>query len=84
MRCYRLSVYLPLALAASLAYSTSQALAARCWLGMNIHNHTWIVLHHRRLAQCNSGSGWCKCLACYNFDGSVSANCYSLAAPIPH
>jgi hypothetical protein len=84
MRRYRLSVCLALALAAGLVYSTSQALADRCWLGMNVHNHAWIVLHHHPLAQCNSGSGWCKCLACYTLNGSVSAVCYPLAGPIPH
>lgn len=83
MRRYRLSVFLAAALAAGLAYSTSQAMADACWIGLNIRNHVWVVLHHHRLAQCNSAPG-CKCVACYNFNGSVSAICYPLAAPIPH
>jgi hypothetical protein len=49
---------------------------------VNVHNHAWIVLKHKRLAQCSAGPG-CKCVSCYNLDGSVSATCYPLVAAIP-
>jgi hypothetical protein len=82
MRRYRLSVCLTVAFAAGLAYSASQALAEPCAVGVNVHNHAWIVLKHKRLAQCNSAPG-CKCVSCYHLDGSVAAACYPLVAAIP-
>jgi hypothetical protein len=83
MRRYRLSVALVLALSAGLVWSASQAWADACAVGVNVHSGAWIVLNHRRLAQCTSGPG-CKCVSCYNLNGSVTAACYPLAAPIPH
>jgi len=82
MRRHRLSVCLALALTVGLIYSASQALAEPCAVGVNVHNHAWIVLKHKRLAQCNSGPG-CKCVSCYNLDGSVASACYPLVASIP-
>jgi hypothetical protein len=84
MRQYVPSVCIAIALAVGLVYSTSQALAQACAVGMNIHHGAWIVLHHQPLTRCVSGAAGCKCVSCYNFNGSVSAVCYPLAAPIPH
>lgn len=82
---YRISAVLAmLGLAVGLVYSTPQALAQACSVGMNIHNGAWIVLHHQPLTRCVSGAAGCKCVSCYTFNGSVSAVCYPLAAPIPH
>jgi hypothetical protein len=83
MRHYWLSVCIALALAAGLVYPASQASAGPCAIGLNVHNNAWILLHHKRLSQCTSGPG-CKCVSCYNLDGSVFSACYPLAAPIPH
>jgi hypothetical protein len=47
-----------------------------------MHNHARIMLNHKRLAQCTAGPG-CKCVSCYNLNGSVSATCFPLAAAIP-
>jgi len=82
MRRYRPFVCLAVALAAGLVWSASQVLAEPCAVGVNVHNHAWIMLKHKRLAQCNSGPG-CKCVSCYNLDGSVAAACYPLVASIP-
>jgi hypothetical protein len=71
-----------------LVYSGSSAWAdswgGACAVNLSVHNHAWIVLHGRRLTQCMSGDYGCKCVACYNYDGSVSAVCYPLYASIPH
>jgi len=81
MRRFRLSMF---ALAvAGLAYSGSAALADPCAVGLNVHNHAWILLHHKKLAHCDGGAGGCKCVSCYNLDGSVFAACYPLAAAVP-
>jgi hypothetical protein len=72
-----------IALAAGLVWSASQALAERCAVGVNVHNNAWIVLKHKRLAQCTAGPG-CKCVSCYNnLNGTVSATCFPLVAAIP-
>lgn len=84
MSRYRFSLCLALALAAGLVYSGSQAFAQACAVGMNVHNHALILLHHHPIAQCNGGPGGCKCVSCTNWNGSVSSVCYPLAAPIPH
>ena len=77
-------------LIAPLAFCAVSATAAiamdRGQFGMinaNVHNHAWILLHHHRLTQCNSGLGFCKCVSCYNLNRSVSSVCYALLAPIP-
>ena len=74
-------------LAMGLGYSTSQAQALpslRCAVGMNIHPGARVIslLNHQTIAQCTGGGG-CKCVACYNLNGSVSAVCFPLIAPIP-
>jgi hypothetical protein len=83
MRRYGLSFCLVVALAAGLAWSVSQAMAEPCAVGVGVHNHAWIALKHKRLAQCTAGLG-CKCVSCYNLDGTVSATCYPLLAAMPH
>jgi hypothetical protein len=86
MRRYRLSICLAVVgLAMSLGYSTSQAQglpSLACAVGMNIHPGARILLNHHTIAQCTSNGG-CKCVSCYNLNGSVSAVCYPLIAPIP-
>jgi hypothetical protein len=82
MRRIKLSLCLALALS-GLTYSGAQAASLACAVGMNVHNHAWILLHHHRLAQCVSGAAGCKCVSCYNWAGAVYSTCYSLVAPIP-
>jgi hypothetical protein len=80
---YRFSLCLAVTLAAGLVYSGSQAWAQACAVGLNVHPHAWILLHHHRLTQCTGGAG-CKCVSCTTWNGSVTSVCYPLAAPIPH
>jgi hypothetical protein len=68
--------------AAGLLWSASIASAEPCAVGANVHNHARIMLNHKWLAQCTAGPG-CKCVSCYNLNGSVSATCFPLAAAIP-
>jgi hypothetical protein len=82
MRRYGFSLCLALALAAGLVWSASQALAEPCAVGVSVHNHARIMLNHKRLAQCTAGQG-CKCVSCYNLNGTVSATCYPLVAAMP-
>ena len=86
MRLYRLSMCLAVVgLSMSLGYSTSQAQALpslACAVGLNVHPGARIVLHHHTIARCTA-SGACKCVSCYNLNGSVSALCFRLVAPIP-
>jgi hypothetical protein len=82
MRRYRFSMFLAvLGLAMGLGYSTSQAQTGACAVALNVHPGAWILLHHRPIARCTSGGG-CKCVSCYNLDGSVASACYPLVAPI--
>jgi hypothetical protein len=83
MRRYGRSVCLMVALAAGLVWSASQAVAEPCAVGLGVHNHAWILLKHKRLAQCTAGAG-CKCVSCYNLDGTASSTCYPLVAAMPH
>jgi hypothetical protein len=84
MRCRLISVCLALVgLAMGLVWSASQASAEPCMIMANVHNRAWTALHRHRLTQCNSGQAGCKCVSCYNFNGSVSSACYPLLAPIP-
>jgi hypothetical protein len=82
MRRRGLFLCLAFALAAGLVWSTSQASAEPCAVGLNTHNHARILLNHKRLAQCNGAAG-CKCVSCYNLDRSVTSTCYPLAAAVP-
>ena len=82
MRRHRLSLFLVLALA-GLAFTASSVRAEPCTIKLNVHNHAWIVLKHKKLAQCTSGAAGCKCVACWNADHSASAVCFALVAPAP-
>jgi hypothetical protein len=82
MRRYGLSLCLTMAVAAGLIWSASQAVAEPCAVGVSVHNGAWIVLKRQRLAQCTAAG--CKCVSCYNLNGSVTATCYPLVAAIPH
>ena len=85
MRVHRFAMCLAvIGLTMSLGYSTSQAQALpslACALGLNVHPGARILLHHHTIAHC-TGAG-CKCVSCYNLNGSVSALCFPLVAPIP-
>jgi hypothetical protein len=87
MRVYRLAMYFAvIGLATSLGYSTSQAQALpslACAVGLNVHPGARIVLNHHTIAQCTAGGAGCKCVSCYNLNGSVSALCFPLVTPIP-
>ena len=79
----RLRLSLSIALAFGvLAFAGSSLRAEPCAIGLNVHNHAWILFHHHRLASCASGPG-CKCVSCWNLDGSVSSMCFPLVAPVP-
>lgn len=82
MRRYRLSLCLTIALV-GLAVAASNVRAEPCTIKLNVHNHAWVLLKHKKLAQCMSGPAGCKCVACWNLDGSASAMCFPLAAPAP-
>ena len=82
MRRYRFSLGVALALA-SLAVAGTKVSAEPCKIGLNVHNHAWIVFKHKKLAQCLSGPAGCKCVSCWNLDGSVSSACFPLVAPAP-
>jgi hypothetical protein len=83
MRLYRLSMGLAvIGLAMGLGYSTSQALPGVCAVGVNVHPGARILLNHRTIARCTGAAG-CKCVSCYDLNGSVYSACYPLAAPIP-
>jgi len=87
MGIYRLATYLAvIVLTISLGYSTSQAQALpslACAVGLNVHPGARILLSHHTIAQCTAGGAGCKCVSCYNFNGSVSALCFPLVTPIP-
>jgi hypothetical protein len=86
MRVYRLAVYLAvIVLTISFGYSKSQAQALpslACAVGVNVHPGARILLNHHTIAQCTGAAG-CKCVSCYNFNGSLSALCFPLVTPIP-
>lgn len=81
MRRYRFSMYLALALV-GVAYSASTASAEPCTVGLNVHSHATILLKGKKLTTCDGANG-CKCVSCYNLDGSVFSACYPLAAAVP-
>ncbi len=83
MRRFGLSLGLAVALS-GLAFSAAQAWPGVCAVGLNVHNHARIVLHHRTIARCMAGSAGCKCVSCYDWNGSVYSACYALVTPIPH
>lgn len=82
MRRSLLSLSVALALV-GVAFAGSKASAEPCKIGLNVHNHAWILYKHKKLAQCNAGAAGCKCVSCWNLDKSVSAMCVALIAPAP-
>jgi hypothetical protein len=79
--------WLPLCCAlalAVLAFSGPSARADACTVQLSVHNHAWVLLHGKRLAQCQSGAYGCKCVSCYNYAGAAYSTCYPLVASIPH
>jgi hypothetical protein len=81
MRRYRLSLCIALALI-GLAVAGSNTRAEPCTIGLNVHNHAWVLLKHKKLAQCNSAAG-CKCVSCWNLDHSASSTCFALVVAAP-
>jgi hypothetical protein len=76
MRRYRaLSVALVLS---GLVYSGTAWAGWACTVGVATPNHARIVLHGKTIATCAASSLGCKCVSCYNLDGSVSSACYPL------
>jgi len=81
MRRIRLSLCVAVALSA-LAYSGAQAAGLNCAVGITVNNKASIWLHHPKLASC-SGAFGCKCVSCYDWNGTVYSACYPLVAPGP-
>lgn len=82
MRRFGLSAGLALAFSALAFSSSAWAAWPACAVGTSVHNHARIMLHHKTIASCAGGMG-CKCVSCYNLDGSVYSACYALVAPMP-
>ena len=82
MRRFGLSVGLALALSGVTFSGSAFAAWPACAVGPSVHNHARIVLHHKTIASCTGANG-CKCVSCYNLDGSVYSACYALVAPMP-
>jgi hypothetical protein len=82
MRRFGLSVGLALALSGVAFSGSAFAAFPGCAVGTSVHNHARIVLHHKTIASCAGAMG-CKCVSCYNLDGSVYSACYALVAPMP-
>ena len=74
----RFSMFLAvIGLTMGLGYSTSQALPGACAVGVNVHPGARIVLAHHTIAESAiPAEPRCKCVSCYNLDGSVYSACY--------
>lgn len=83
MRRFRLSLYLALALSGLVSSGSAWAGWPACAVGLSVHNHARIVLHHKTIAKCMAGAAGCKCVSCYGLTGGVYSACYSLLASIP-
>jgi hypothetical protein len=81
MRRIRLALCVAVAMSA-LASSGAQALGLNCAVGITVNPKATLWLHHQKIASCEGALG-CKCVSCYNLDGSVSSACYPLVAPGP-
>jgi len=81
MRRYRLSLWLTIALV-GMAVAASSVRAEPCTVQLNVHNHAWVLLKHKKLAQCMGAAG-CKCVSCWNVNGSASSTCFPLVVPAP-
>jgi len=84
MRRFRLPLCLAFALSAFAYSGAASALPGACAVGLSVHNHARIVLHHKTIATCSSKMDGCKCVSCYGLDGKVYSACYPLLAGIPH
>lgn len=82
MRRFGLSLGLAIGLAGLVSSGSAWAAWPACAVGTSVHNHARIVLHHKTIASCSGAQG-CKCVSCYNLDGSVYSACYALVAPMP-
>jgi len=82
MRRFGLSVGVALALSGVMFSGSAFAAWPACAVGTSVHNHARITLHGKTIASCTGASG-CKCVSCYNLDGSVYSACYALVAPMP-
>jgi hypothetical protein len=80
MRRFGLSLCLALAVS-GLAYS-AQAAGLNCAVGLSVHKGASIWLHHKKLTSCAGAMG-CKCVSCYDLNGSVYSACYPLVAAMP-
>jgi hypothetical protein len=81
MRHIKLSLCLAVALS-GFAFSGAQALGLNCAVGTSVNNHARIMLKGKTLTTCNGAAG-CKCVSCYDPDGSVYSACYPLVLPMP-
>lgn len=81
MRRIRLSLCVALA-ASALAYSASVARAEPCAIGLGVHNNASIWLKGKKLASCAGAMG-CKCISCWNLDGTASTVCVPLVVAMP-
>ena len=66
----------------ALAYSGAQAAGLNCAVGITVNNKASIWLHHHKIASC-SGAFGCKCVSCYDWNGTVYSACYPLVAQGP-
>ncbi|MGC1778699.1 MAG: hypothetical protein WBB34_12175 [Xanthobacteraceae bacterium] len=82
MRRFGLSAGLALALLGVGFSGSAWAAWPACAVGTSVNNHARIMLHHKMIASCSGASG-CKCVSCYNLDGSVTSACYALFVPMP-
>ena len=74
----RIGLALSVAVAMSaLAISGAQAVGLNCAVGYVVHPNATLWLNHHKIAAC-AGAAGCKCVSCYNLDGSVSSACYPL------
>ena len=79
----RIGVSLCLAVAmAALAFSAAQAAGLNCAVGITVHDKASIWLHHKKIAACAGAMG-CKCVSCYDLNGSVYSSCYPLVVAGP-
>jgi hypothetical protein len=83
MRRLGLTVGFALALLGVAVSGPAFAAWPACAVGTSVHNHARIMLHGKTIATCTSGANGCKCVSCYNLDGSVYSACYALVAPMP-
>jgi hypothetical protein len=63
----------------ALAYSEAQAAGLNCAVGYTVHPKATLWLHHHKIASCDGAAG-CKCVSCYDLNGSVYSACYPLVA----